>query len=32
MADIVNIYNTHVYQYNRKKYENRTYVIHEIWK
>ena len=36
MADIVNIYyeyNRHVYQHNRKKkYENQTYVTHEILK
>ena len=34
MADIVNIYeyNRYVYQCNRKKCENGTYVAHEIWK
>ena len=31
MADIVNIYNTHVYHHNKRKQgENLTYVTHEI--
>ena len=33
MADIVNIYDSYVYQHNRKKKcENRPYITHEVWK